>query len=236
MCTQQTASGKADHALLAGRFLNRYPAMKYVQQPGELNIALVGCAPELKDLRNAFFNTIFSSVHMLDTKLHIHILSEDAGEYCRSLQKSMPLLSGTTCISLDGHPDNTPLDSRVVYEPLAYLDFRTADNNWTTLFSDVFGSWDCGYVLMFDPIFQQPAMKDALSAHFSGKTALLGFEDQAFDGAWHPLPPSPEPDILVQAKKIHTYYARTFNPERTANRSIRNSKKIITATPPFAAP
>lgn len=217
MCTQQTTSGMSDPALLAGRFLNRYPAMKYVQRPaedhpGDLNIALVGCAPELKELRNAFFNTIFSSVHMLDTKLHIHILSGDAGEYCRSLQESMPLLSKTTCISLNDQIDGTALDSRVVNEPLAYLDFRTADNDWTTLFSGVFGSWDCGYVLMFDPIFQQPAMKDALSAHFSGKTALLGFEEQAFDGAWHPLPPSPEPDILVQAKKIHTYYSRTFNP------------------------
>ena len=224
MCTQQTASGMSDPALLAGRFLNRYPAMKYVQtladgQSRVLNIALVGCAPELEKLRNAFFNTIFSSVHMLDVQLHIHILSEDASTYYQKLtglitgkDNNMPLLSGTTRISLDGHLDNTPLDSRVVYEPLAHLHFHTAHDNWTTLFSDVFSSWDCGYVLMFDPIFQQTAMKDALSAHFSSKTALLGFEEQAFDGAWHSLPPSPEPDILDQAKKVHVYYSRTFNP------------------------
>lgn len=184
MCTQQTNSDKPDFDLLAGRFLNKYPAIKYVHrpaedQPGILNIALVGCAPELKELRHAFFTTIFSSVHMLDVQLHIHILSEDAEEYCRSLQESMPLLSGTTRIRLNDQIDNTPLDSRVVYEPLAYLHFYTAHDNWTTLFSDVFGSWECGYVLMFDQLFRQDAMKAALSGHFSGSTALLGFEEQA---------------------------------------------------------
>jgi hypothetical protein len=115
----QKNTANKDTALAVANFLHKNPLWQYVQKTpaGEqhLKIVIVGASP----MRKAFLDTIIPCAQMLDTQMHIRIVSEDAAQFATRYLENAPLLRQVAQIT---HIPHRPLQVNTINELLTGRD------------------------------------------------------------------------------------------------------------------
>lgn len=222
--------------LAAADFLDKNPLYPYVREEADgskhLNVVLVGKS----SMRMAFFTTIFSCAQMLDTQLHIHIISKDADQFYSQCIREAPMLAETTVIThIPAQPECaytlnetiTGKDRSGKPVPFACLTFEK-----TASFPTAEKLEQCrpGCVLLLD------AYSDEVSRHirkfavnhrhalllgicnpepvhydFSGKNSLLNVRSFTGRGTSYRRKPLTQSEIYQKALDIHTFYSKGSN-------------------------
>jgi len=117
----QREVAEANATFAAYHMLQKFPLFRYADMHKEkrLKVALIGENP----MRTAFLSALISIGQMLDTKLEISILSEDAAEFWQdyvSKDKNSALKRAVN-VEINDRKVIEKVDFRLVKEPLAYL-------------------------------------------------------------------------------------------------------------------
>ncbi len=114
---------KANYSILAAYLLSKHPLYPYAYKDESgvciLDVAIIGQSA----MREAFLKHIFSCGQMLDTRLRIRLISEDALQYMEVLKLAWPQLPGTVQLFRNDKRIRGEIDLSITKEPLAEFYF-----------------------------------------------------------------------------------------------------------------
>lgn len=121
----QRETAKANATFAAYHMLQKFPLFRYadLQRERKLKVALIGENP----MRTAFLSALISIGQMLDTRLEISILAEDAEEFWQDYvsEDKNSALKRAVHVEVNGRKVTQKTDPQLVKEPLAYLRILT---------------------------------------------------------------------------------------------------------------
>lgn len=226
-----------DVELAAADFLDRTPLYRYAhagKSESTLNVVMIGNAP----IRSAFFNTIFSTAQMLDTRLRIHVMAADADAFYSECVRTAPLLPRSARISHIPERTDAPNvpDPHIIGDlPLADLVFETtADiptarqlrrlNPSCILLLGIYTEEMSRLVQELAKQTQKPLLvgigtHKSLECSGIGKNGNVDLRFFSRSGACVGINSLKETAIYQKALAIHTFYEKNSN-ERVSRKTI----------------
>ncbi len=156
----------------AYNLLQKYPLFRYKNEQEEMRVGIYGSHTMRADMLSA----VISIGQMLDQKLVVEIVSEDADEFWKEYTdlKNNAALKNAVTWEVDGQVINSEIDTMLVERPLAHIKIMTKE-------MDRFSS---NYYIILEEDIDEQDKKLKRAVEFAGKTgqktmvAYLGLDEE----------------------------------------------------------